>query len=55
LRVQAGRGNVRVFYFFMSGRRIVLLHAFWKKTRNTPKQELEMASRRLAEMVGDSR
>jgi len=54
LRVQASGNNVRVFYFFVTGRRIVLLHAFLKKSRHTPRRELEIAARRLAEMVGES-
>jgi phage-related protein len=51
LRVQAARNNVRVFYFALSGRRILLLHAFLKKSQQTPRRELEIAARRLAEVV----
>jgi phage-related protein len=42
---------VRVFYFALSGRRILLLHAFLKKSQQTPRRELEIAARRLAEVV----
>jgi phage-related protein len=36
-----------VLYFAASGRRLVLLHAFTKKTPRTPRGEIAMAERRL--------
>lgn len=37
-------GNNRVFYFFYDeGGRFVLLHHFMKKTKKTPKREIERA------------
>ncbi len=43
------RGNAyRVFYFAMIGRRIVLLHAFQKKTQRTPRGEIAIAQQRMA-------
>ena len=41
----------RVLYFAASGRRLVLLHAFAKKTPRTPAIELETAKRRLADYL----
>jgi phage-related protein len=38
-------------YFFFSGRRIVLLHGFQKKTQKTPRGEIETATRRLRSYV----
>ncbi len=49
LRVR-GKQEVRVFYVFAVGTRIYLLHAFQKKTQETPKKELEIARQRQAEI-----
>lgn len=49
LRVQHGRSGVRVFYFAETGRRMVLLHGFAKKTQKTPQRELATARQRLAD------
>jgi phage-related protein len=37
----------RVIYCFFTGRQIVFLHGFQKKTQKTPRGELEVALRRL--------
>ena len=54
LRVQTGGNIVRVFYFARAGRRIVLLHAFAKRTQRTPVRELVIASGRWSEAVRNS-
>ena len=41
-----GRQEVRIFYSFVSGRRIYLLHGFVKKQQVTPKHEIEIALKR---------
>jgi len=51
LRVQAGRKVYRVIYFAFTGQRFVLLHAFVKKTRKTPRKEIAIAQRRLADFL----
>ena len=51
LRV-TGRSQHRVLYFAASGRRLVLLHAFTKKTRRTPSAEIAVARTRMAEYLG---
>jgi phage-related protein len=51
LRVSSGRLAYRVLYFAHTGRRLVLLHAFSKKTRKTPRREIEVALRRMAELL----
>ena len=48
LRVR-GKQEVRVFYVFAKGNTIYLLHAFQKKTQETPKKELELARQRQNE------
>jgi len=40
-----------VFYCTVVQRRIVMLHAFIKKSPKTPKRELDIAKRRLQEVV----
>jgi phage-related protein len=50
LRVSSGQLAYRVLYFAHTGRRFVLLHAFSKKTRKTPRREIEVAMRRMAEI-----
>ncbi len=47
-----GRVQHRVLYFAVSGRRLVLLHAFTKKTPKAPQGELETARRRMADYLG---
>lgn len=47
----ACRGRIaRVFFAVLSGRRIVFLHSFEKKTQKTPPGELAIARRRLGEL-----
>ena len=50
LRLKGAEGIARVFYGTLVGRRIVILHSFIKKSRKTPRRELEMAERRLKEV-----
>lgn len=50
LRPRGREGMGRVFYCFVIGQRVVMLHAFVKKTQETPAQELKVARRRLKEV-----
>jgi len=43
LREESQTPIYRVLYFFWTGRRIVLLHGFAKKTPKLPRRELEIA------------
>jgi phage-related protein len=46
-----GRGGIgRALYCFLVGRRVVILHAFIKKTQDTPAKELQIARRRMREV-----
>ena len=49
LRPRGRSGIARAFYCFMVGQRIVILHAFIKKSQQTPDQELKLARKRLKE------
>lgn len=51
LRRDSGTDTFRVFYFFFSGRKIVLLHGFQKKSQKTPRQEIETAIRRMNDFL----
>jgi len=50
LRVKGREGIARVFYCTLSGRRIIMLHGFVKKSQKTPAKELRTARRRLLEV-----
>ncbi len=50
LRPRGREGIGRAFYCFISRRRVVILHAFVKKTQDTPEQELRIARRRMKEV-----
>lgn len=49
LRMKGRDGIARVVYIAASGRRVVMLHAFMKKTQKTPRRAIETAKRRLQE------
>jgi phage-related protein len=51
LREESQTNIYRLLYFFFTGRRIVFLHGFQKKTRKTPRREIELAERRLAHFI----
>jgi len=47
LREESQTHIYRILYFFHTGRRIVFLHGFQKKTRKIPRHEIEIALQRL--------
>ncbi len=50
LRPKGREGIGRAFYCFLVGRRIIILHAFIKKTPTTPEPELKTARKRIKEV-----
>jgi len=50
LRVKASR----IFYCFKPGRTIVLLHGFNKKSQKTPKDEIDIARKRMKEVKDEN-
>ena len=51
MRMSGRDGTSRALYVTASGRRVVVsLRAFLKKTRRTPKREIELALRRAGEV-----
>lgn len=50
LRPRGREGIGRALYCYLVGERVVVLHAFVKKTKATPKHDLEVARRRMKEV-----
>jgi len=50
LRPRGRSGIGRAFYCFLVGRRVIILHAFIKKTQKTPEKDLKVARRRANEV-----
>ena len=53
LRIRERSGAFRVIYLATLPDRIVVLHAFRKKTQRTSKQDIELAARRFRELRKD--
>ena len=51
LRGECPPGISNGVYFAFANRRLVLLHGFVKKTRKTPKHEIDIAERRLNDFI----
>ena len=50
LRPKGRSGIGRAFYCYMVGKQVIVLHAFIKKTQQTPDNELKLARKRLKEV-----
>jgi phage-related protein len=50
LRPRGPEGIGRALYCCLVGRRVVVLHAFVKKTRSTPERDLRIARHRMKEV-----
>jgi len=50
LRPKGREVIVRAFYCFLVGRKVIILHAFVKKTPTTPESELKVARKRIKEV-----
>jgi len=50
IRVKHPEGPFRIMYCFRSGKRVILLHAFVKKTEQTPKADLDLAKTRKRDL-----
>lgn len=51
LRIRFSTTNVRIFYFFFLKDKIVLLHAFKKKTQQIPDREIEQAEKNMRDWI----
>lgn len=50
LRPKGKEGIGRAFYCYLVRRRVVVVHAFVKKTQQTPERDLTLARKRVAEV-----
>lgn len=51
LRIKGKEGIARVFYCTLIGKRIMMLHSFIKKSNKTPKKEIQIAKKRMKEVI----
>jgi phage-related protein len=51
IRIKDRQNIHRIFYFAFTGRRLVLLHGFTKKTDRAPQREIEIAESRMREFL----
>lgn len=54
IRAKAQSGIARGFFCTLRGNKIIILHAFVKKTQKTPKKELELAIKRMKEVKANA-
>jgi len=50
LRPHGEEGIGRALYCFLAGRKVTVVHAFIKKTQETPQRELKIARKRVKEL-----
>ena len=50
IRLHSAGGQFRTFYFAATAEGILVLHAFVKKTQQTPPHEIQLARKRLKEI-----
>jgi len=53
LRVDFSRNRHRIFYFAFIGKKIILLHAFLKKTKKTPISEIRRAEENYQDVLNN--
>lgn len=51
MRLHGRDGIARALYFAQTGRRLCVVRVFTKKTQKTPRREIDLALRRLAEVL----
>jgi phage-related protein len=54
LRVKDKEGIYRVFYYLKIKGKILIFHAFKKKTQKTSKKEIDLGKKNLKEMLGEN-
>ena len=51
LRAKAAEGIARAIYVTVSGRKVIVLHVFAKKSQKTPSRSLQLARERMKRVV----
>jgi phage-related protein len=54
LRIKDRHGVYRVIYILNIGDKILIPHAFTKKTQKTPKKEIDLSIKRLQELINET-
>lgn len=54
LRIDFANNHHRIFYFVFTGQKIVLLHAFSKKTNKTPRREIKQAVNNYEDFINSN-
>ncbi len=54
LRIRGEDSTVRIFYYLRKSDAIIVFHAFEKKSQKTPSREINLARRRLKEVLSES-
>jgi len=52
IRIKDRQNIHRIFYFAFTGRKLILLHGFTKKTDKTPLREIQIAEARMKDYLG---
>ena len=53
IKIRTPNGGYRIFYMTISKERMILLHAYQKKSQKAPKKEISMATKRLKVVLED--
>lgn len=53
LRVKDRNGNYRIIYVLNFGDKILMPHAFYKKSQKTQKRDIELSIKRLKELMNE--
>ncbi len=51
IKIKTHRSGYRLFYVCVKGSRIVLLHAYKKQSQKAPRKEIEVAEKRMLEVL----
>ena len=53
IKIRGISGGFRIFYITLKGNKLVLLHAYQKKSQKAPSKEIEVAKKRMIEVMKD--
>ncbi len=51
LRIEESKNTYRIIYFAHTGKKFILLNGFVKKSKKTPEKEIELAKKRMREVL----
>ena len=53
LRIKDAKGIYRIIYFAYTGQTFIMLNGFVKKSQKTPEREIELAKKRIKEVLNN--